>query len=255
MVQRGKARMAPAHHSANRRFLFQKDKYVRAFLVVAKKVIPLTFTHSPCVSLVFLASAGPYSNGCSVPESMRAGLGDYSHFEPCCDLHDACYFSCGVPKSFCETEFQKCMDSQCTLQNKNSKSTAQREECDKLAMLFVMGTSLFGCKGYTELQGEGCACVSTREKANERVRQYAHEFYSVYNQTHTLPESFMDKFLDLPRSAPRVKQIGKHGELIFRLYRKYPKSIELITRDGKSGRDHDTLFYPPAQISSGSDEL
>jgi hypothetical protein len=30
----------------------------------------------------------PYSNGCSVPSSMRSSIGDYSHFTSCCDLHD-----------------------------------------------------------------------------------------------------------------------------------------------------------------------
>jgi hypothetical protein len=202
---------------------------------------------SPFLFLALVrTTTGPYSNGCSVPESMRAGLGDYSHFEPCCDLHDACYFSCGVPKTFCETEFQKCMKGQCQMKRTNK----EREDCDGMANLFVMGTSLFGCQGYTELQGEGCECVAVRETANELVRQYAHDFYSVYNQTHTLPDSFLAKFLNFPSHSSRAKQVGKHGELIFRLYRKYPRSIEVITRDGKSGRTHDTYFYPPAQITS-----
>lgn len=183
----------------------------------------------------------PYSNGCSVPESMRKGLGDYSHFEACCDLHDACYMSCGVHKPLCESEFQKCMKHQC----KAMHSKKRRKECENMASLFVTGTSIFGCKGYMELQDEGCECVS-RVDAETRAKEYAEEFYATYNGTHVLPEAFTGLYFDLSPHLSRGDVIKKHGEMFFRLYRKYPQAIHVISRDGKSGRKESSHFIPPS---------
>lgn len=188
----------------------------------------------------------PYSNGCSVPESMREGLGDYSMFVPCCDLHDACYFSCGIPKPMCEDEFNKCMKRQC---KETKRTKQQRTECEELAGLFTLGTSIFGCGGYTELQKEGCECLPPPEAAR-RVREYAHEFYAAFNQTHTLPDRFLNKYLQHDGRADHTKRISKHGEMIFKLYQKYPKSIELISRDGKSGRKRESYFQPSLKLAS-----
>jgi hypothetical protein len=179
----------------------------------------------------------PYSNGCSVPESLRSQLGDYSDFEPCCDLHDACYMSCGIPKPKCEAHFKKCMEQRC-----QQKGSRQRNKCSEMANLFVMGTSIFGCNGYVELQAEGCECLPKKE-AFSRVKDYAHEFYQSYNQTHSLPESFSQKYL----ANDDIVRKGAQGEMVYQLYRKYPDSIEVITRDGKSGRHSDSFFHPPPQ--------
>ena len=188
----------------------------------------------------------PYSNGCSVPESIRKGLGDYSHFEVCCDLHDTCYMSCGVHKPLCESEFQKCMKHQC----KAMQPKKRRKECDNMASLFVTGTSIFGCKGYMELQDEGCDCVSQTD-AEIRAKEYAEEFYATYNGTHVLPEAFTSLYFDLSPKLPRENVIKKHGEMFFRLYRKYPQAIHVISRDGKSGRTESTHFIPPSSVDSG----
>ena len=191
----------------------------------------------------------PYSNGCSVPDSLRDGLGDYRHFEPCCDLHDACYFSCGVPKPYCEEEFNKCMQTTC----KERPTRKLQKDCESMAALFTVGTTLFGCGGYKELQVEGCECVDTSEDAGERLREYAHEFYAAFNQTHTLPDKFLNKYLQHEATTTTATRISKHGEMVFKLYKKYPKSIELISRDGKSGRKHESRF--PAVERLASNEL
>jgi len=163
----------------------------------------------------------PYSNGCSVPPALRQGLGDYSQFEPCCDLHDACYQACGISKALCESEFRRCMKRQC----------AQDTECSSLADLFAMGTTMFGCQGYVELQKDACECVDNAAQAVERVHTYAKQFYAAFNKTH-----------ELPASTENFLHQGKHGELLFRLYRKYPSSIHMITRDGTSSRAEKEYF-------------
>jgi hypothetical protein len=184
----------------------------------------------------------PYSNGCSVPDSMRAGLGDYSAFNPCCDLHDSCYMSCGVPKQFCEKEFGKCMKEQC---KDKSKNAGELHECNGKADLFMTGTTLFGCGGYVELQRDGCDCLS-HDEAAKRIHQYAREFYEVYNQTHPLPQKAIDEFLEHEDHVHPKKRTEKHGMLLYRLYKKYPHSIDVVgNRDGKSGRSEPVLFDIP----------
>lgn len=176
----------------------------------------------------------PYSNGCSVPPFLRESLGDYSHFTPCCDLHDTCYMSCGATKSMCDKEFGKCMKRVCRSRFKVSKAKA--DKCVGLASTFEVGVSMFGCQGYSELQGEGCDCVSSGD-AHGRVKEYAEAFYNTYNATHALPDTIKEKYLDGSHRKPE-----EHGELLFRLYRKYTDSIEIISRDGMSGRNGPTHF-------------
>ena len=91
-----------------------------------------------------------------------------------------------------------------------------------------------------ELQEEGCECVS-KSKAFERAKEYAEEFYQTYNQTHSLPKKFTEKYLS---GEEKIVQ-NKQGEMQYTLYRKYKEAVEIIARDGKSGRGHDSFFEPP----------
>jgi hypothetical protein len=122
------------------------------------------------------------------------------------------------------------------------RRTDEQDSCRKMADLFIMGTSIFGCGGYVELQTEGCECLSKRQ-AFSRIQEYAQEFYGTYNQTHSLPDAFHDKYL---RSDETIRQ-NKQGEMVYQLYKKYPKSIEIISRDGKRDRKYDSFFHPPVQ--------
>jgi hypothetical protein len=187
----------------------------------------------------------PYSNGCSVPPSMRSSLGDYTHFTTCCDLHDTCYASCGVEKKTCESDFGKCMKHMCRIKYQPSDENVQK--CDGMADMFTMGTSMFGCGGFTELQKDTCDCLEPKE-AKQRVHEYATEFYKTYNQTHPLPDKFVEKYIS--PSVSRAKRQQNFGMALYVLYRKYPQSIDVIARDGQSGRDEPTYFELP-KIDSG----
>ncbi len=153
----------------------------------------------------------PYSNGCSVPEMLRGSIGDYSHFEVCCDFHDACYGTCGVHKPFCEKEFEKCMKDQCRAMTR----PYQKGACLDMADMFVAGTSTFGCSGYTASQKELCECIPTEKEAIEHVKLYVTEFYDAYNRTHPIPEHFVKKHLDLPPGTPHSTRMEKYGEMIY----------------------------------------
>lgn len=191
----------------------------------------------------------PYANGCSVPPFLREGLGDYSHFTSCCDLHDTCYMSCGATKTMCDREFGKCMKKMCKSKHYNKGSRDKAQKCNGMAQTFELGVSMFGCQGYSELQAEGCDCVSSHD-AHSRVKDYAEAFYQTYNATHALPDSIKERYLDGKRRKPE-----EHGELLFRLYRKYTASIEVISRDGMSGRDGVTQFTTSSSNDNSGSEL
>jgi hypothetical protein len=191
----------------------------------------------------------PYSNGCSVPLGMRESIGDYTHFHECCDLHDTCYASCGMDKQKCESDFGKCLKQTCGIKFEASTEKVKRKECNGMAEMFTMGTSMFGCGGYTELQKETCDCLEPKE-AEERVHEYATEFYKAYNQTHPLPDKLVEKYIS--PSVSREKRQKNFGMALYLLYRKYPQSIDVITRDGQSGRDEPAYFELPKMGSSYS---
>ena len=184
----------------------------------------------------------PYSNGCTLPPDLES---EFQHtalkeeLGDCCDLHDACYFSCGVSKEFCDQDFHKCTVDIC----KEKKDPKEKERCRIFSMYLIQGHQYFGCAAYTEQQQEHCDCVS-HDDAIERVRVYAQEFYHAYNQTHDIPEHFLTRFLDHHHTAPAEKRMSKHGELIFRLYKQYPQSIEIISRDGTRKRHEEKYFDP-----------
>lgn len=193
----------------------------------------------------------PYSNGCSVPASLRDSLGDYSLFEPCCDLHDACYMACGVPKPYCESQFQTCMIRACDDNNDNSNKK-EKGDCKNMAGMFMTGTSLFGCNGYHELQQFGCDCVSPR-KAFKRVEEYAHDVWKTFNTTHPdeLPAKITSKFLTHPKARSKAEREGLHGRLLYRLFEKYSAGIiEKIASDGQSAKKSPSYFTVPTTTTT-----
>jgi hypothetical protein len=121
-----------------------------------------------------------------------------------------------------------------------------RPQCLKLSKTFALGTTTFGCMGYSELQQEHCACVP-RELAVDRVTQYLQAFYDHYNGTHALPQKFVNKYVSElhPKTGEPKNETEFQRDLgtaIFALYKKYPESIDIISRDGKSGRNGGVYF-------------
>lgn len=157
-------------------------------------------------------------------------------FTKCCDLHDTCYMTCGVSKEFCEKEFEKCLKSHCKKQYKGNG------ECKSTADTYTMGVKMFGCVGYQGSQADSCECMSASSVAEQNFAEYAHAFYAKYNGTHPLPEAMVAKHLH-PGSKTQ-------GELLFRLYQRYPEAIEIIARDGQAQRSKPTYWQPLHKAAS-----
>lgn len=186
----------------------------------------------------------PYSNGCSVPKSMRDSIGDYSLFDGCCDLHDSCYMACGIPKPYCEKQFQKCLTQTC---DATHSTHSRKSSCQNMASMFTTGTSLFGCSGYHDLQNYGCDCLPP-QKAEQRIQQWARDVYAAYNQTE-LPQMVVDRFLTHPKSRSKTTRQNYHGTLMYKMFERFPEIIDKISKDGQSSRDHPSYFDVPKRLA------
>merc|ERR1712228_894056 len=143
--------------------------------------------------------------------------------------------ACGARKKYCDDEFGKCLRHTC-------KSRSDARECKEMANMFVLGVNMFGCNGYMSYQKDSCDCLHP-EDAQRRVREYANDFYSAYNKTHALPEAILNTYFDDNQmSSSHNRMHEKHGELLFRLYKRYPHSIDVISRDGQAHRNHLKFF-------------
>ena len=170
----------------------------------------------------------PWSNGCSVPPFIQ--LPDFQ-FTKCCDLHDTCYMTCGMSKDGCEKAFDKCLKAHCKAAYPGSA------DCTQTADTFVTGVQMFGCQGYLGSQAESCECVA-KDRAPGRFREYVDAFYAAYNRSKTSDPAELDGVLQ--------KYAGKEGQLVYQLYRKYPQSIEIISRNGQDQRTWKTYLEPSA---------
>lgn len=188
----------------------------------------------------------PFSNGCKKPsfKDLKGFYGDYSHFDNCCDMHNVCYMSCGTAKKTCDDGLKACMLKRCD-------RIIEEEQCIKTAQEMAMDRVMHGCKHYIDSQQFLCSCFEV-EEAHGRVSDYAHQFFTVFNKTHELPESIVKKYLD------RKPQSALHGELLYRLFKKYPESIDIVARDGKTQKKypkHFDSFSAPENTLDDNDEL
>jgi len=178
----------------------------------------------------------PWSNGCSVPPFIQ--MPDYT-FTKCCDLHDTCYMTCGVSKAKCEKAFDKCLKTHC------KSAYAGDSECVSTADTFVMGVNMFGCNGYLGSQDEGCECVADGA-ATSRFAAYIDDFYRTYNATKI---EHQEGRAEVSRLLEQFK--GREGELVYKLYQKYPQVVEIISRNGQDQRTGQTFMGGDGGKSGG----
>jgi len=136
--------------------------------------------------------------------------------------------SCGATKAFCDEDFKQCMYRKCSFQS-------DQQACKTTANEMEVGRRMQGCKWYQYSQQYLCACYAP-EEALERTSEYAHEFFTVFNKTHNLPDSISKKYLEKEPNQER------HGLLLYKLYKRYPEAIDIVGRDGKTLRSKPRIF-------------
>lgn len=194
-------------------------------------------TCGPDETLVQTPSKQILSNGCSKPSFIKVeGEEDFTY---CCDRHDACYACCGMTKSYCDEDFEKCMISLCSNNFKHSS------QCKTAASTYALGTKVFGTNGFIESQNEYCVCKKSQQ-VDDHYFDVIQQFYSTY-----VPEKTN---LDLPQilapyrssstssSSPSSKK--KYHQLYYSLHKKYDHAIGHI--EGR--KDKLEIPRPPPKV-------
>ena len=169
------------------------------------------------------------SNGCTKPDFLSIqGEEDFTH---CCDLHDACFSTCGLTQSFCDDDFKKCMHQLC------SKVFSHNPECKSAASTYSMGTSLFGRDLFAQGQEEYCECVDSKDLISHYM-SYTKQFYqdNVPSDLTKDPEDILSdnsKYLKTSVKSSVVTYPNLR-RLVYDLHKKYDNAIVHI--ENRKGR-------------------
>jgi secretory phospholipase A2 len=181
----------------------------------------------------------PESNGCSKPPGIR--IGGEEDFTYCCDRHDACYSTCNVPKSYCDKDFDKCMQKMC------NTIFAHNNQCSQAASMYSMGTMAFGQVGYADTQDTYCTCISSNpseEKAviSEHYTRLLQGFYGKYAGGSAA--------VNVAEIVTSAKWSDKLHMLYYTLLKKYDNAI--AHTEGRKGKKN--IPKPLSSAPEGSAE-
>ncbi|TDH69698.1 hypothetical protein CCR75_001297 [Bremia lactucae] len=151
------------------------------------------------------------SNGCGTSGMSVATAQEY---QECCDWHDACYSTCGMPKANCEKRLHKCFKAKCSA----LQDATKQEECTTTAKIFYISANMMGCQAYQDAQKEACECVPI-DKAATATRERLEYFLE---QNNAPEEELQDDALD----ALLAKYKGQEPTLFLRLLKKYPHALK-----------------------------
>jgi hypothetical protein len=124
--------------------------------------------------------------------------------------------ACGVPKEECEVDFNKCLVKHC------KSMYGGNTECLDTAGTYVAGVRMFGCQGFIGSQEVGCSCLKRSDIYSHSTNTLT-RFYERFNSSKTSADV----------TAALSKYKGKEGTMWKELFKLYPKSIEIISRDGQ----------------------
>ena len=154
------------------------------------------------------------STGCSAMGGgamvMTAGQSDDKVYESCCHQWHACYQVCGVSKTMCDSNFQKCASDKCD-------ETEDSEDCKKDLQMAKIMMDLGGCGAIDQKQYQSCECVA-KDKAPEKREAAIRNFYKKHS-----PEN-VEKAKSL---AQKADTSTKMAGLFIKLLGKYPDAIAI----------------------------
>jgi hypothetical protein len=145
-------------------------------------------------------------------------------FTYCCDRHDACYACCGISKSYCDEDFEKCMVRLC------SSNFGSSSQCKSAASTYALGTKVFGQAGFIESQNDYCRCEKS-DKVDDHYVTVIESFYSTHVPTKT--DVQLQKLLSSYASSSPSSSKKKYHQLYYDLHKKYDHAIGHI-----EGRKH-----------------
>ena len=166
------------------------------------------------------------SNGCTGGDLVKM-MNSKEDFTYCCDLHDACYQTCGMTQKMCDAKFKQCMSGMCHTTFPKSPT------CNNVANLYFMATSTLGGTFYEDAQSDHCECVDIRASVvQERYNKLINTFYKDHVSTEAAAKFDMSKYREKYKGSPR-----KWGNLLYNLYAKYDYAlIHTGSRVGKGSK-------------------
>lgn len=136
---------------------------------------------------------------------------------PCCDLMHACLQTCGTKNKFCSSDAKKCMMVKCeTLQEAGDKEGFDKCKSD-IEMKNLM-IQFGGCGVFNKGQQDNCKCVNKSRLDKERK-----EALSSFYKKHNPKDAHKAEAL-----ASKVENSNQFAGLLYKLYKKYPKSIKIV---------------------------
>lgn len=97
-------------------------------------------------------------NGCGSPVfGFKFDIGIPS-MNRCCNQHDTCYDTCGQEKSYCDKQFQVCLESICSNFQKTLGLSKAIQACESAGNLLFDAVMHLGCKPYLDSQRTSCIC-------------------------------------------------------------------------------------------------
>lgn len=166
------------------------------------------------------------SNGCGVPGLHISMDGSDAFERPCCDLHDACYATCGSDRDECEKSFERCMDKYCA---RSSNSM----QCKSAASTFSMGTKAMGSGAFKKSQEAACQCIDETDQQTI-VDAYLPHAERIYRRALKDEEEIEDKIENF-KTKVLPKYFSKKAEwtVLKNLHERYPGSIQFIKDEDK----------------------
>jgi secretory phospholipase A2 len=163
----------------------------------------------------------PESNGCS---TMGIKVGGEEDFTACCDLHDACYQTCGVSQQKCDSDFGKCMNHLC------DSLFSTNKQCRGAAQMYHMGVSMFGGGGYQDSQELACTCIPEAEVYSHYKTLFGNIYQSKpVGKTAEEASAKANSLVPDPSESEFSFQTFKNLQKLFlKLLKKYPQVIRHV---------------------------
>lgn len=172
---------------------------------------PLKFTSTGC-------------SGMGGMQMMAPGQDDDSNGPQavCCDRKHACYQTCGSLKTFCDEEFQNCVQKVCEVMDDPDAKEKCTQSGNILQLMVKMDNN---CQKFDQDQYTHCECVPKNRVGDKRER-VLRNFYKKHQ-----PESVSK----VPGLAKKADTQSKFVGLLLKLVKKYPQCVQKI-KDPQQGK-------------------
>jgi hypothetical protein len=172
--------------------------------------------------------------GCELNEATVKQLDmEPRRFWSCCVEHDLCYQSCGIPKSTCETMWQKCARKRCK----------GKRWCAEILKAFDYAYNKLECQQFDDRRKESCVCSAPGDTAHASRVKFLQAVYTKVGMAEKDPEDILKKWND------------KEGLLTLRLVEKYQSTLVKILEHESEEAPQSSTESSNGAATAGKEDL